>query len=254
MASRELSPAAGGGSITGARSGANQPTDQEPAHVLVVDDDQRLLGLLQRYLSEAGFFVTTAADAAAAKEQMGRFSFDLIVMDVMMPGQSGLELTGELRATSNVPILLLTARGEPEDRILGFEHGADDYMPKPFEPRELVLRMHSILRRAAPAPAAEAAPVMVRLGAFVYDTGRGQLHRGETLIRLTSGEHALLRELAKTPNRPVSREELADRCEINSARAVDVQITRLRRKLETEPREPRYVQTVRGTGYMLVPE
>jgi two-component system phosphate regulon response regulator OmpR len=240
MAARELDPAA-----------AAEP---EPAHVLVVDDDRRLLDLLQRYLSNAGFFVSTAADAGAAKDQMARFSFDLIVMDVMMPGQSGLELTGELRSLrNNVPILLLTARGESEDRILGFEHGADDYMPKPFEPRELVLRMHSILRRAAPAPAAPAKPAIIRLGAFVYDTGRGLLHQGETLIRLTSGEHALLRELALAPHKAVSREELAERCEINSARAVDVQITRLRRKIEHEPREPRYIQTVRGTGYMLVP-
>jgi two-component system phosphate regulon response regulator OmpR len=223
--------------------------------VLVVDDDQRLLGLLQRYLTEAGFFVSTAADAAVAKDQMSRFSFDLIVMDVMMPGQNGLALTAELREQgNNVPILLLTARGEPEDRILGFEYGADDYMPKPFEPRELVLRMHSILRRAAPAQAAPAAPAIIRLGDFVYDTSRGLLHQGDTLIRLTSGEHALLRELAAAPLQPLSREELAERCEINSARAVDVQITRLRRKIEREPREPRYIQTVRGTGYMLVPE
>ncbi len=223
--------------------------------MLVVDDDQRLLGLLQRYLTEAGFFVSTAADAAVAKDQMSRFSFDLIVMDVMMPGQNGLALTAELREQgNNVPILLLTARGEPEDRILGFEYGADDYMPKPFEPRELVLRMHSILRRAAPAQAAPAAPAIIRLGDFVYDTSRGLLHQGDTLIRLTSGEHALLRELAAAPLQPLSREELAERCEINSARAVDVQITRLRRKIEREPREPRYIQTVRGTGYMLVPE
>lgn len=223
--------------------------------MLVVDDDQRLLGLLQRYLTEAGFFVSTAADAAVAKDQMSRFSFDLIVMDVMMPGQNGLALTAELREQgNNVPILLLTARGEPEDRILGFEYGADDYMPKPFEPRELVLRMHSILRRAAPAQAAPAAPAIIRLGDFVYDTSRGLLHQGDTLIRLTSGEHALMRELAAAPLQPLSREELAERCEINSARAVDVQITRLRRKIEREPREPRYIQTVRGTGYMLVPE
>lgn len=233
----------------------HEPDDtEEPAHVLVVDDDQRLLALLQRYLSDAGFFVTTAADAAAAKDQMARFSFDLIVMDVMMPGQNGLELTSELRITNNVPILLLTARGEPEDRIIGFEHGADDYMPKPFEPRELVLRMHSILRRAVPAPVTEAANAIVRLGAFIYDTSRGLLHQGDDQIRLTSGEHALLSELAKTPNVAVSRDDLASRCEINSARAVDVQITRLRRKIELEPREPRYIQTVRGTGYMLVPE
>jgi two-component system phosphate regulon response regulator OmpR len=228
--------------------------ETEAAHVLVVDDDRRLLALLERYLSEAGFFVNIAADAADAREQMAHFSFDLVVMDVMMPGQSGLELTRELRGASNIPILLLTARGDPEDRIAGFEHGADDYMPKPFEPRELVLRMNSILRRAAPAASEPQAPTIVRLGAFVFDTARGLLHRGDDQLRLTSGELALLRELAKTPREPVSRDDLATRCEINSGRAVDVQITRLRRKIEQQPREPRYIQTVRGTGYMLVPE
>ncbi|MEZ5667706.1 MAG: response regulator [Alphaproteobacteria bacterium] len=244
MASRELSAAA-----------AEPAGDAGGAHVLVVDDDQRLLRLLQRYLTDAGFFVTTAADAADARAQMDRFSFDLIVMDVMMPGQSGLALTRALRAErSPVPILLLTARGEPADRITGFESGADDYMPKPFEPRELVLRMHSILRRAAPAPAAQTAPPILRLGAFVYDTARGILHQGELQIRLTTGEHALLRELAGSLGQPVSRDDLATRCEINSGRAVDVQITRLRRKIEHNPREPRYIQTVRGTGYMLVPD
>ena len=245
MASRELNQSAGDDAAAA----------DEPAHVLVVEDDPGLLTLLKRYLSEEGFFVATAGNAADAKEQMGRFSFDLIVMDVMMPGQNGLELTQEIRTTSAIPILLLTARGEPEDRIMGFEHGADDYVPKPFEPRELVLRMQSVLRRAsAPALQSPAANTIMRLGTFVYDTARGLLYQGETQIRLTSGEHALLRVLAATPHQPVSREDLAERCEINSARAVDVQITRLRRKIEREPREPHYIQTVRGTGYMLVPE
>lgn len=228
--------------------------EAETAHVLVVDDDRRLLTLLERYLTDAGFFVNIALNAAAARDQMAHFSFDLVVMDVMMPGQSGLELTQELRKSGDIPILLLTARGEPEHRIAGFEHGADDYMPKPFEPRELVLRMHSILRRAAPSPATPLSPPIMRLGAFVFDTARGVLHRGDVQLRLTSGEQALLGELAKTPREPVSRDDLAARCDINSARAVDVQITRLRRKIEQEPREPRYIQTVRGTGYMLVPE
>lgn len=246
MASRELDQPAPDSAAAAA---------DEPAHVLVVEDDPGLLTLLKRYLSEEGFFVATAGNAADAKDQMARFSFDLIVMDVMMPGQNGLELTREIRTTSAIPILLLTARGEPEDRIMGFEHGADDYVPKPFEPRELVLRMQSVLRRAsAPVVPPTAANTIMRLGSFVYDTGRGLLYQGETQIRLTSGEHALLRVLADTPHQPVSRDDLAERCEINSARAVDVQITRLRRKIEREPREPHYIQTVRGTGYMLVPE
>ena len=236
------------------RAGNSESADDAEIHVLVVDDDERLRNLLQRYLTEEGFLISTAANASEARDQMARFSFDLVILDVMMPGQSGLDLTRELRTESQIPILLLTARGESEDRISGFESGADDYMPKPFEPRELVLRMHSILRRAAPLPGPEPMQAIVRLGDFVYDSVRGLLHQGDTQLRLTTGEQALLRELAGSPNVPVSREDLASRCEINSARAVDVQITRLRRKIEREPREPHYIQTIRGTGYMLVPE
>jgi two-component system phosphate regulon response regulator OmpR len=229
----------------------------EPGHILVVDDDRRLRDLLQRYLSENGFRVTTAGDAATARAKLGSLAFDLIVLDVMMPGESGLEFTGDLRGSNNaVPILLLTAMGEPEDRIRGFERGADDYLSKPFEPRELVLRIRTILNRIrqAPAPSPATAPI-VRMGAFAYYPAREELLRGDIRIRLTAGEASLLKALAERAGEPLSREELLQRStDCANTRSVDVQVTRLRRKIETDPRSPRYLQTVRGRGYMLRPD
>jgi two-component system phosphate regulon response regulator OmpR len=227
----------------------------EAAHLLVVDDDERLLALLQRFLSRSGHMVSVAADAAAAKEKLRSLDFDLIVLDVMLPGQSGVELTAELRRGSDVPILLLTAKGEGSDRIAGLEAGADDYLVKPFEPRELLLRIATILRRAravAPSPP-QAPPEVLRFGAFSFDLGTLELTR-ETgdVVHLTSGELALLRTLAERAGAPVSRAELGDLSNIRgNDRAVDVQILRLRRKLEDDPRQPRHLLTIRGEGYAL---
>ncbi len=229
------------------------PVDDEAPHVLVVDDDERLRRLLQRYLAETGFRVTVAADTRQAKHQMGLFDFDALVLDIMMPGQSGLDWTRELRRTNDVPILLLTARGEPEDRITGLEHGADDYLAKPFEPRELLLRIQSILRRAKAVPVVEEVPP-ISFGKVVFEPVSGRLTDGDAPVRLTSGEVGLLRVLAASANRPVSRDDLIDDSDTGTARAVDVQITRLRRKIEPDPRQPRYIQTVRGIGYVLVPD
>ncbi|WP_134725173.1 response regulator [Paracoccus luteus] len=234
-------------------------TDAPDAHILVVDDDERIRTLLRRFLMRNGFFVTTARDAAQARRLLSGLEFDLIVLDVMMPGEDGFSLTRDLRKRSLTPILLLTARGETDDRITGLESGADDYLPKPFEPRELLLRIAAILRRI---PAAEArGPKYLALGPLRYDAGKGELTQGDTHIRLTGSEQTLMRRLADTPGEPVSRaaliEELGrdpDGGGENSERAIDVQITRLRRKLEPDPREPRFLQTVRGTGYMLVPD
>lgn len=229
----------------------------EPPHILVVDDDRRLRGLLQRYLTENGFRVTTASDAATARAKLGSLAFDLIVLDVMMPGESGLDFTSDLRKTNTVPILLLTAMGEAEDRIRGFERGADDYLPKPFEPRELVLRIRTILHRVRQTPVAPppAGPLVIRLGAVSYFPGREELRQGDLRIRLTAGEASLLKALADRLGEPLSREELLQRStDCPNTRSVDVQVTRLRRKIETDPKSPRYLQTVRGRGYMLRPD
>ncbi|MSP83453.1 MAG: response regulator [Alphaproteobacteria bacterium] len=222
-------------------------------HLLVVDDDRRLRDLLRRYLTEHGFRVTTASDAAAARAQMRAFDFDLLVVDVMMPGENGRDFSRGLRREHEVPILLLTAMGEIEDRVAGLESGADDYLVKPFEPRELVLRIAAILRRArAPAPA-PAAPL--RLGACLFDAVRAALTRDGIPVRLTPAEAALLAALARQPGSPVKREVLAQQARLRSrGRTIDVQVNRLRRKVEPDPKAPRYIRTVWGEGYMLVPD
>ncbi|WP_187829899.1 response regulator [Siccirubricoccus phaeus] len=227
----------------------------DSAHLLVVDDDARLRALLQRFLAEQGFRVTTAADAAAARAALAAVAFDLVVLDVMMPGESGLQLVESLRREGNdVPVLMLTARGGPDDRVAGFELGADDYLPKPFDPRELALRIRTILRRVAPAPQAlPTAPV--QLGMRWFDAERSELRGPEGTVRLTGGEAALLIALARRAGEVLSREEIAAALGTPEAgeRAVDVQVTRLRRKIEPDPREPRFLHTVRHRGYVLRP-
>jgi len=224
-------------------------------HLLIVDDDQRIRELLQKYLMRNGFMVSIARDAAQAKRLLKGLAFDLIVLDIMMPEQNGLSLTRELRETIDTPILLLTARNEVEDRISGLEAGADDYLPKPFEPKELLLRIHAILRRMPDVAPPEDTPKMLSLGATRYDVQKGELWEGDTQIRLTSTELELMRIFSKNIGQALSRIELViqmGREDGNSQdRAIDVQITRLRKKIETNPKEPRYLQTVRGSGYML---
>jgi two-component system phosphate regulon response regulator OmpR len=225
---------------------------EEVPHVLVVDDDSRLRSLLHRYLSENGFRVTGAADADEARRRLKVLAFDLIVLDVMMPGETGLELTADLRRSDRVPILLLTAMGEPEDRIAGLESGADDYLPKPFEPRELLLRIRTILRWVAGAPGAATSDIAVRFGDYHFDLRQDALYRGPVRIKLTEAETGLLRAFVERPNRPLSREDLLACNAVNgSTRTVDVQVTRLRRKMERDPKFPQYLQTVRGLGYVL---
>ncbi|MBI3446535.1 MAG: response regulator [Magnetospirillum sp.] len=226
----------------------------DDAHILVVDDDRRLRELLRKYLSDNGYLVATAADAAEARSRMAGLAFDLIVLDVMMPGEDGMALTRSLRAEGNrMPILLLTARGEVDDRIKGLEAGADDYLSKPFEPRELLLRVASILRRA-PRDEPEPSPEL-RLGAFIWDLARSELRQDDQPVHLTQAERDLLTILAETAGQGVSRDDLALRTG-NSAnpRTIDVQVTRLRKKIEDDPKLPRYLQTVRGMGYMLRPD
>lgn len=219
----------------------------DAAHILVVDDDDRLRELLRRYLGECGFRVSTASSAANARAALSGLDFDMLVLDLMMPGESGLELTKDIRRTKDLPILLLTAMGEAEDRIAGLEVGADDYLAKPFEPRELVLRIEAILRRGGPR--AEALPE-VSFGACRFDIERGELLRDGAMVRLTSGEMEMLRLFARNPGTTVGRAELLAQSDAGNVRAVDVQITRLRRKIEEDPKEPRHLCTVWGQGYV----
>lgn len=229
-----------------------------PDHILVVDDDARIRDLLKRFLSRSGYLVTVAREAAHASRLLESLAFDLLVIDVMMPGEDGFSLTRRIREDIDTPILLLTARGETGDRIEGLEAGADDYLAKPFEPRELLLRIAAILRRAAPPPQADPPPKTLMLGAAYFDILRGELKRGDEVVRLTSTEQALMRVFSRQPNEPVSRTRLAEELGGTAGdvqeRAVDVQITRLRRKIEVDPKVPRYLQTVRGSGYMLTPD
>ncbi|MDP3862181.1 MAG: response regulator transcription factor [Phaeovulum sp.] len=233
---------------------------QVQPHILIVDDDERIRGLMQKFLARSGYLVTTARDAGHARRLLAGLDFSLIVLDVMMPGEDGISLTRDLRRKLATPIMLLTARGETRDRIEGLEAGADDYLAKPFEPKELLLRIGAILRRAPQA--AVQGPKQLMLGPLRYELERGELWRGEALVRLTATEAALMRIFAARSGAVVSRTELIDELGRDRSadpgtaqdRAVDVQITRLRRKIETDPREPRYLQTVRGAGYMLAPD
>lgn len=223
-------------------------------HVLVVDDDRRLRTLLARFLSEHGYRVTTAASAAEARAKSEHLVFDAFVLDVMMPGENGFDFARRLRETSAVPIVMLTARSDPADRVMGLEIGADDYLPKPFEPRELILRLGNVLRRqVASAPVQEQAPAeSVRFGPFVFRLDRGELRREAELVRITEREREILTILGHRAPEVVPREELAGGAVGANERTVDVQITRLRRKIELDPANPAYLQTARGVGYRLV--
>jgi two-component system phosphate regulon response regulator OmpR len=228
---------------------AANPADDAP-HLLVVDDDRRIRALLSRFLVGEGYRVTTAETAREARAKLESLDFDLLILDVMMPGESGFDLARALRAGSTVPILMLTARDEKESRIKGLEIGADDYLAKPFEPRELSLRVANILRRARPPRAP--VPESVRFGPFVFHLARGELRRGEVTIRLTEREREMLRVLSASLGETVPRQALAGNGEAVSERTVDVQVNRLRRKIERDPANPVIVQTVRGLGYRLV--
>lgn len=226
----------------------------DAAHLLIVDDDRRIRVLLQRYLTDRGYRVTLAGNAEEAMGCLKNFAFDLIVLDVMMPGENGFDFAAKLRAEASdvgqVPILMLTARAEAEDRIAGFESGIDDFLAKPFEPRELSLRIASILRRARPRSASS--PVMqVKFGGFSFDLHRNELRRGDELIRLTERERDMLRTLAERASETVTREALAGSV-VGNERTIDVQVNRLRHKIERDPANPVHLQTVRGAGYRLI--
>ena len=226
-------------------------------HLLIVDEDERIRSLLQQFLVQSDYLVSTAEDAEQARTLLSAIEFDLIILDVMMPGQDGISFTGELRTLqNNTPILLLTARGETEDRIKGLEAGADDYLPKPFEPKELLLRINAILRRMPDLKEDQMMPKTLSLGHLKYDVARNELWEGENQIRLTTTESQLMKIFTSALGEPISRVDLVTFLgrDVSSAqdRAIDVQITRLRRKIEVNPGQPRYLQTVRGAGYMLL--
>ena len=225
------------------------------AHLLVVDDDERIRGLLQKFLIRHGFWVSVARDAAQARRLLAGLEFDMIVLDVMMPGEDGVSLTRDLRREIARPILLLTAKSETADRISGLEAGADDYLAKPFEPKELLLRINAILRRVPKEAAASVGPRVLHLGTVKYDIDKGEMWHGTDPVRLTATESALMRIFAACPGEALSRTQLVEDLgrdgDQSQERAVDVQITRLRRKIEANPKQPRYLQTVRGAGYML---
>ena len=235
---------------------------EKKTKVLVVDDDLRLRDLLHRYLSEQGFAVHTAPDAGAMDRILNRELFDLIVLDLMLPGEDGLAICRRLRGAGNlVPIIMLTAKGDEVDRIVGLEMGADDYLPKPFNPRELVARIHAVLRRRQPAPppgAPEKTDAVITFGAFTLDLGTRTLKQGDAEVPLTTGEFALLKVLVQHPRAPLSRDklmELARGREFGAFdRSIDVQISRLRRLIEPDPARPAFIQTVWGFGYVFVPD
>ena len=226
---------------------------RDPAHILIVDDDDRIRDLTKRFLTLKGYRVTGAPDAAGARRLMDNMTFDLAVLDIMMPGETGLELLERIRSgpAKATPVMLLTARGEARDRIEGLRLGADDYLAKPFEPEELVLRCEAILRRSQkPAPP----PEEIEMSGLVFNVERGELKAGDQRIRLTDAEVQLLTILARSPGEAISREDLAEMTSAGLERSVDVQVTRLRRKIEPNPKEPIHIQTVRGVGYRLMPD
>ncbi len=227
-------------------------------HLLIVDDDERIRKLLQKYLMRHGFLVSAARDAAHARRVLSGLDFDLIVLDVMMPGEDGVALTKSLREERQTPILLLTAASETDDRIAGLKAGADDYLAKPFEPQELLLRINAILRRVPQDEQAAVIPKVLHLGTLRYDVDKSEMWQGDARVRLTSTEVQLMRIFSKRAGEPISRSELVEELGRDGGqsqeRAVDVQITRLRRKVEADPKQPRYLQTVRGAGYMLQPD
>ena len=226
----------------------------ESQHILVVDDDTRLRSLLQRFLRENGFLVSVAKNAFEAREFLKQYVFDLLIVDIMMPQESGLEFLQKLRQDSLVPVVMLTAMGETSDRIAGLEKGADDYLPKPFDPQELVLRIKNILKRTPSEKQNNEG--LLNLGLCVYDVQKKELQtkQGE-LIHITPVEQALLNVLGAKSGQVFAREKLAEILGAGqSPRSIDVQITRLRKKIEADSKNPRYLQTVRGKGYMLLPE
>ncbi|MBL41986.1 MAG: DNA-binding response regulator [Rhodospirillaceae bacterium] len=229
----------------------NQALNNYDDHLLIVDDDNRIRELIKDYLLEQSFYISTASSAVEARIKLKNFSFSLIILDIMMPGEDGLSLTKSIRKNNEVPILLLTARGDPKDRILGFESGADDYLAKPFEPRELLLRVKSILKRNRIN--LNKSKSRISMGNVSFDLNRGELFKDNKIVKITSTELTLLKILASKKGKTVARHKLSNDTGV-SERSIDVQVTRLRKKIEIDPKNPRFLQTVWGSGYSLIPD
>ena len=229
-----------------------QPLADDAPHVLVVDDDRRLRELLARFLGDHGYRISVARDTTDARAALSVMQFDGVILDVMMPGENGFDFAKSLRTTSDVPILMLTARSETDDRVRGLEIGVDDYLSKPFEPRELLLRLNNIRRRTTQAATVVETVEQVSFGPFVYHIGRGELRSDGEPVKISERERDILTLLATRPGQTVPREDFAAHEDISNERTVDVQINRLRRKIEADPANPTHLQTVRGVGYRLV--
>ena len=228
----------------------------EKKHILIVDDDTRICDLLEKFLDKNGYLVSAVHSAEQARQILAGLEFDLIILDVMMPRENGIELTSRLREKNKTPIILLTAKGDAEDRILGLEAGADDYLPKPFEPMELLLRIKAVLRRTGENLIyKDNINQILSFGEVSFDTERNELWDHQNLVYLTSSESKIMQIFSKSIGVPITRFDLIKALRTNGKpmndRAIDVQITRLRRKIERNPKEPRYLQTLRGIGYML---
>lgn len=220
-------------------------------NLLVIDDDTRLRNLLGKFLDENGFGVSLAKDTVEARQMLATHNFDLLIVDVMMPEENGIDFTNSFKQTSTVPVLILTARGEPDDRIKGLEVGADDYLAKPFEPKELLLRINNILRRTPNIPQIIVQENVCKFGDFIFNIDKLRLKKGEIFIHLTESEAKILAILGRHKGNSLSREKLAELCGNIDQRSIDVQITRLRRKIEDNPKQPQFLQTVRNQGYVL---
>ena len=228
------------------------PLPDDAPHVLVVDDDRRLRELLSRYLTDNGFRVSTAKDTQEARIALDVLQFDGLIVDVMMPGENGFDFAHDLRQKSDVPLMMLTARSDADNRVRGLEIGVDDYLGKPFEPRELLLRLNNIIKRGQTAAPSSETVESIRFGDYQFYLQRGELRKGEEGVRLTEREREILTLLARKPGQTVPREDFAAHEDISNERTVDVQINRLRRKIETDPANPLHLQTVRGIGYRLI--
>ncbi|MAJ85564.1 MAG: DNA-binding response regulator [Candidatus Pelagibacter sp.] len=216
-------------------------------HILVVDDDDRIRDLLKDYLEDNNFITSSARNAEEAAKKIEMFKFDLIVLDVMMPGKSGFDLTKEIRKRIEIPIILLTAKGEVENRIKGLEFGADDYLGKPFEPKELLLRIKNIIKKSRKADINK----IYKLGKTLIDLNRLKINFDKNIFKINSKEKKVLLEMLGNPGKTFSRDEMIKISGINNERSIDVMITRLRQKIESDPKKPKYLQTIRGTGYVI---
>ncbi len=222
--------------------------DNSKIHILIIDDDEKIRDLLKQYLKNNNFFVSTAINASDAEEKLKIIKFDLAIIDIMMPGKDGLQLTKEIREKIDLPIILLTAKGEPEDRVRGLELGAEDYLPKPFEPRELLLRIKNVIKRIKKN---KHVITSIKIGKAHVNIKKMEIQKEKKIIKINASEKILLENMISSAGKIFSREEISKITNLTQERSIDVLVTRLRQKIEPDPKNPKYLQTVRGTGYVL---